>query len=89
MLSVESLLKLVQEKEEFTMEFTLNQITPARLIENFHDSKRFRIPVMAGYSFAYKMVKHYAEQEKIARYRDLFQADPHELFNSYLIKEAI
>jgi uncharacterized protein YjaZ len=47
------------------------------------------IPVFAGYSFAYKMVRHYAEQEKIERYRDLYQADPHEIFNSYIIKEAI
>ena len=86
-------------KKEFTEEIEQKYIEIARQNLNTADdvlkskicfgNKEMGIPVFAGYSFAYKMVRHYAEQEKITRYRNLYHADPHEIFNSYIIKEAI
>ncbi|MCM3090598.1 MULTISPECIES: DUF2268 domain-containing putative Zn-dependent protease [unclassified Cytobacillus] len=84
-------------KESFTEEAEHRYLEIAR--QNLHTEddvlkskicfgdKEMGIPIFSGYSFAFKMVRHYAEQEKITRYRDLFHIDPVELLNRYMIKE--
>lgn len=44
------------------------------------------IPVFAGYAFAYKIVRQYAEQQQVSNYRDLYRANPLDIFNAYITK---
>ncbi|MBT2687656.1 hypothetical protein J7I93_05600 [Bacillus sp. ISL-47] len=47
-------------------------------------NREMDIPVFAGYCFAYKMVRKYAEQQKIRSYRELYKADPLDIFNDFI-----
>jgi uncharacterized protein YjaZ len=44
------------------------------------------IPVFAGYAFAYRMVRQYAEQQQVSNYQDLYRANPLDIFNAYITK---